>query len=508
MYWTIDVNPILLLAFVGMLAYLINRYMTELYSVTEKLGIPGPKPIWVIGNVLSFRSKDILDVFACWKKKYGGIYGFYEGLQPGIVINDPELAQMVLNKQFQNFSVRTVCRPFIYTLDNLRIVCLDGEQWKHQRAVLNKVLGCSETLKQVVQTVERATVTLHHTIEQQRRLFSDNLNITDTVNRFTSELVIRILLNMTEADIEKYRDDIYQYQVLSSRSASVENQAAGLARIFPMLTPILKLADKDHRKAHDKVMSIVIKFLKSQNNSLMDFKHDSLSSYLRTLTVFHRDIDGSLSNRKMSSDEMVAHLMSLLSEMYQSTSSAVQYMIYELARNSICQERLYDEIFQACPEVDNSICKLQNLKYFDMFFNETYRHHPIAPGLSRICTQDCKLRGYSIKAGMTVRIMTSTMYKDDAIFPEADKFLPERFSREQREKCHQYSFLPFGHGPRACPGSKIAMILIKVMMISIMKKYRFSINDQTEVPLKEALRPSLTPANDVHVTLTERCLTV
>ena len=33
------------------------RYMRDLYTSLERLGIPGPRPVWVFGNTLEFKDK-------------------------------------------------------------------------------------------------------------------------------------------------------------------------------------------------------------------------------------------------------------------------------------------------------------------------------------------------------------------------------------------------------------------------------------------------------------------
>lgn len=46
---------------------------------------------------------------------------------------------------------------------------------------------------------------------------------------------------------------------------------------------------------------------------------------------------------------------------------------------------------------------------------------------------------------------------------------------------HQYSFMPFGQGPRMCPGQKLAMIQVKMAIINILKNYSLETSKNTEV---------------------------
>lgn len=510
MEFNLDVNPYLILTFLAMCATFIYRYMQDNYSTLEKLGIPGPKPVWVFGNVLEFKGKNVLHVFDEWKKTYGQVYGFYEGFRPGIVINDVDFAKDILSRHFEKFHMRTSYRPFIYYPDNLRLIEIDGEHWKSQRAVLNKMLTSTGTMKRVVESMQLASAGLLQTIEENILASPEEINISKIVDRYLSEGVVRIVLNLDEQQLSKHKESFYNYEVFHNWSASAENEVGGLARLFPTLTPLLKLADKKHKEAHKIVVAILREYLSNalngqNNNKLKDNDHTSLMSFLLSVKVLCRDIDGSLTRRGLTTDETIAHILSLLNEMFSTTTAIIQFLLYELACNRKCQEKLYDEVCHTCgKDGDISLSALHDMEYFEMFFSETYRHHPIAPGVSRICTDSCKIRDVTFKKGMVVRVMTSPMYKDEALFPEPDKFIPERFSKENRKDSHQYSFTPFGQGPRMCPGQKLGMIQVKTVIINILRKYTIETSDGTEMPLKEALRPSLTPANGVCIKLCER----
>lgn len=77
---------------------------------------------------------------------------------------------------------------------------------------------------------------------------------------------------------------------------------------------------------------------------MKEVDHTSFLSYLHSSTILSRDIDGSLVRRKLTTDETTAHVLSLLSESYSTTNSEIQFLLYELARNPDCQQRVFDEM--------------------------------------------------------------------------------------------------------------------------------------------------------------------
>ncbi|XP_052785512.1 cytochrome P450 3A40-like [Mya arenaria] len=507
---TLEINPYLLLTSITIILVFIYRYMQETFTILERLGIPGPKPIWVFGNTHEFKDKNVLDVFSSWREKYGNVYGFYEGFRAGVVINDPEFARDILNKHFEKFYIRTSYRPFIYYPDDLRLISIDGEHWKHQRAVLNKMLNSTATLKQVVGKVVKSSVRMLKGLETERKLCIDGLNMSQFIDNFVSESVARIVLDMDADEIDRHAAIVHRFERESMWSAAADNEISGLARLFPSLTPLLKLGDKKFKSSHDDLVALLRVYLPKaisaqNNNKMKEEDHPSLLSYLTSSRVLSRDIDGSLMRRDLETDETIAHVLSFIGEIFTTMTASIQFMVYELARNPECQEELYKEVTSLFPnEEDVTMDKLQYMEYFDMFFSETYRKHPIAPGVSRICTENCRLRGVNFRQGMTVRVMTSPLYSDPKIFQHPNKFNPHRFSKEDRMSRHQYSFLPFGQGPRGCPGQKLATMTMKIAMIYLVRRYTFSTSNKTQIPLKEALRPSLCPADGVHVNVTPR----
>ena len=59
--------------------------------------------------------------------------------------------------------------------------------------------------------------------------------------------------------------------------------------------------------------------------------------------------------------------------------------------------------------------------------------------------------------------------------------LPGRFTPEEKAKRPQLSYFPFGSGPRSCIGVRYALLVAKMVLIELMKKFTLVKVPETEV---------------------------
>jgi cytochrome P450 family 6 len=95
-----------------------------------------------------------------------------------------------------------------------------------------------------------------------------------------------------------------------------------------------------------------------------------------------------------------------------------------------------------------------------------------------------ELSGMVIEKGVSVFVPVFAIHKDPKIYPNPDKFDPERFTVAETKKRHPYTFLPFGEGPRNCIGIRFGQLQTKFGLALLLSKYRFSVHEKTQTPLK------------------------
>lgn len=143
-------------------------------------------------------------------------------------------------------------------------------------------------------------------------------------------------------------------------------------------------------------------------------------------------------------------------EGHDTTTSAVAFTFYHLSRNQEVQQKVLDEIVAVLGASDkNSYLDykiLQELKYLEMVIKESMRITPPVPMIGRELTEPTILHGVTVPAGTTINIPVYAMHHADDVFPEPEKFDPERFTLEEIQKRNPYAYIPFSAGPRNCIG--------------------------------------------------------
>jgi len=200
-----------------------------------------------------------------------------------------------------------------------------------------------------------------------------------------------------------------------------------------------------------------------------------------SLLVAARHEDGS----PMSDAEIHDELLTLLVAGHETTATALSWAVERLIRHLDKLARLREEV-EAGEDA-----------YLTATIQETLRLRPVIVGVLRRLTEEVELGGYRLPAGVTVVPCIHLAHRDPTIYPEPDRFRPERFLETQPGT---YTWIPFGGGVRRCLGAAFAQQEMAIVLRELVARRTIRPTDPAaERPFRRAITE--TPRRNAEVVL-------
>ena len=160
--------------------------------------------------------------------------------------------------------------------------------------------------------------------------------------------------------------------------------------------------------------------------------------------------------RPMTDNELRDELMTLLVAGHETTATSLAWAFDLLLRHPAELERLTAEV-----ESGNGS------DYLDAVIKETLRIRPVVPGVVRVLKAPVELNGFELPAGVRVAPNIYLTHRRPDIYPEPERFRPERFLDSGADT---YTWIPFGGGIRRCLGASFALYEMKVVIPAILRR--------------------------------------
>ncbi|XP_016982241.1 probable cytochrome P450 12c1, mitochondrial [Drosophila rhopaloa] len=175
------------------------------------------------------------------------------------------------------------------------------------------------------------------------------------------------------------------------------------------------------------------------------------------------------------------------------TASALVGLILNLAKNPEKQNKLREEILTKLPSTDKDFTleDMKSLPYLRACIKESMRLYPVAFANLRSAGTDVVLNGYRIPKGTDLIMNNTFLLRDERLYPQANKFLPERWLRRKDEddilmnkNSNPFIYLPFGFGPRMCVGKRIVDLELELTASNLVRNFQIEYNYPTDKPFK------------------------
>ncbi|XP_014218866.1 cytochrome P450 6A1-like [Copidosoma floridanum] len=491
-----------LLAGIGILFLVAYYYLTKNFSYWKKRNVKGPKPLLLFGNM-----KDVLFLkihFGLLMKQYYDYYkteplvGIFNRSSPILLIRDPELIRDVLIKDFNSFPDR----GFTSRIENndpvnQSLLNLSYEKWRPLRNKLSPVFSSGKLKEMFYLMADCAShfeKYVDKLVEKEESIECRELTAKYTTNSIG---VCAFGLNMNALDDE---NSGFRNAGRAMMASNLKNTLRRTCRdMFPRLYRFLKPI----------VYNRAIDFFIDSINNTVDYrkKNNVRRNDFVDLLVDLRDQPDKLNDFEFTNDMLTSQAFLFFLAGFETSSTTMSNALYELALNQHVQEKLREEIRKSMEESEKLTYEsIRDLKYLDKVFKETMRKYPPGASLFRSTSAPYTFNGTNVTVPKNFKVVIPVwaIHHDPEIYPNPEKFDPERFSNENESRRHPMNYLAFGDGPHNCIGSRFAHYQTKIGIATIINKYKVDVCDKTCIPYRVDPRSVIpSPIGDIYLKITK-----
>jgi cytochrome P450 len=185
---------------------------------------------------------------------------------------------------------------------------------------------------------------------------------------------------------------------------------------------------------------------------------------LLTRLLRARDDDGTRMTDRQVRDEAVT----LFVAGHETTATALTWALYELSRSPAVLARLVAEA--EAVRSDDEYRNPARLSYAIKVFKEAMRLYPPAYLLTRRALEPVSVGGIELRRGSLVFMSPYALHRRADIYPDPERFDPERFTAGAEAARPRSSYMPFGAGPRICIGSHFALMEGPIVLSALLRR--------------------------------------
>ncbi|XP_066154468.1 cytochrome P450 6a2-like [Euwallacea fornicatus] len=457
-------------------------------------GVPQFKPNIIFGTLgpLIRGEKAFKDVFYnlyldANSKGYKYL-GLYAGTKPNFMPVDLKLIKRMLTKDFDSFGSHGTFHHHSMKLST-HLFSMEGQDWKNRRIKLTPVFTSSK-MKMMFETVVATAAELTNVVADKATA-NEPFNIKETLSRFTTDVIASVAFGLETSSL-KNSDDLFRRigkQALKPSRLNIFMKHFVPDSILVALN--VQMFSREVINYFSEIVQNVINHREKNNVERKDFMQLMLQlKKLGTLNSINDDESVAAEKQKffVTDQEILNESFLFFLAGFETSSSTMTFTFLELAQNSQVQQTLRSEILEVLHKHDGKLTfeSLGEMTYLDKVVKETLRKYPVLPVLPRRCTKSYKIPDTDIiiEKGTMVHIPVIGIQWDPNYYPNPEEYNPENFSPEKIASRPDFTWMPFGEGPRQCIGMRFGLMQAKIGIVALLSKFKFTLHPSVKPPFE------------------------
>lgn len=439
---------------------------------------PGPRQIFPLSGLLSYR-KGPLPFFQNLAAQFGDLSYFRLGPQEAFFLNHPDYIKDVLVTNHASFH-KGLALQRAKRLLGAGLLTSEDEVHRRQRRLAQPAFH-----RWRIASYARV-MTAYGSQTCARWRDGDTLDMSAEMMQLTLGIVGKTLF---DADVVSDAQEVGEAMtVVMDLFNTITIPFFELIQKLPL--PQLRRFDT----AKARLDAIIYRLIEQRRLAGED-RGDLLSMLLLAQDT---EVDGG----GMTDEQLRDELMTIFLAGHETTANALTWTWYLLSQNPEAEARLHEEIDRVLegrlPDFDD----VAKLKYTEMVLAESMRLYPPAWALGRLAMEDFEIGGYVVPRKSLVLMSQFVMHRDPRYFADPLKFDPDRWTTEARESRPQFSYFPFGGGPRRCIGEGFAWMEGILLIATIARQWQMRLVPNHPVVLKPVI--TLRPKYGMRMTVIRR----
>ncbi|XP_068240577.1 cytochrome P450 3A41-like [Palaemon carinicauda] len=443
-------------------------YSRHKFSYWAKRGILTPPITPIIGHIdrigSSKQGRWMFDVEVYQKYSRNGLAGGYTFFSPYLYVCEPEMIRSIFIKDFDHFTDRRVFKSQSKNDQcmNEMLSNENGEQWKKLRSIVSPTFSSGKMKNMFHLVCEKADALVAFSLAESTKKPFVNMKL--NFGRFTIDTIASCAFGLEcnslvdeNAEFPKKADPFFDF---------------GFSRLLIFI--MLGIAPKLMSKLGINMFPKETQFFKNVVEETLAARRKGIKrgDFLDLLLEAQSGEDLSDPSKKqvLKDETIIAQCVLFIIAGYDTTATTLAFVAYELAKNSDKQQLLREEVQDAISRNNGMTYQaIMESKYLEACISETLRMYPPAPMLERICTKDYQIPGtnLTVPKALSVQVPVYAIQRDEKFWPEPEVFKPERFLPENKNDLTNYTYMPFGLGPRNCLAMRFAQMEAKVALAKL-----------------------------------------
>jgi cytochrome P450/nitrite reductase/ring-hydroxylating ferredoxin subunit len=425
--------------------------------------LPGPKPRPLLGNAHQIDLSKAHLVFEGWARQYGPTFRFWRGRTPVVVTSDAAMINEILRARPETFRRSARTDATLSEMGVRGVFNAEGEAWRSQRKLAVAALA-QRNLKQLYPHIETVANRLKRRWDQAAET-GEALDVVDEMKRFTVDVTMLIAFGHDANTVEASNDVIQRHlEVILPRTGQ---------RIFATV-PVWRYIRLPSDRRLDRALAAVREWLSdllAQTRRRLKAGSDRANRPANFLESMVMAVDEH--GEPYSDTTIMSNLITMLLAGEDTTAFTLAWAVHQLCDSPQWAEALRREADDVCGTLDvaGSVDAVNRLAVAGAIANETLRLRPAAPFTSASANVDTSLGEYFVPRGTTILLLFRAQAVDPKNFFDPLAFKPERWLEASSAPHSPSGQIPFGSGPRMCPGRSLALLEMKTLLSMMYKSF-------------------------------------